>query len=65
MEEGLSDNLRTLNLIKEQSNKLVSGLNFTVDCQEMNDDNKCPMLDLKVWREHSREGCAVIRHTYY
>ena len=31
----------------------------------MNPDNKCPMLDLKVWKEHSKEGFAVIRHTYY
>ena len=50
---------------KEEANRLVSGLTFTVDSQEKIKDNKCPMLDLKVWRELGKEGCAVIRHTYY
>ena len=47
IEEGRSDNERTLDLIKEEANKLVPGLRFTVDCQEKNSDGHCPMLDLK------------------
>ena len=65
IEEGTWDSERTLNLIREEANKLVSGLKFTIDSQKKNKDNKCPMLDLEVWKEVRNEGCAVIRHTFY
>ena len=38
---------------------------FTVDSQEQLSDNKCPMLDLKVWKEKDHGGQTVIRHTFY
>ena len=64
MEEGLSDSMRTLELIREEANVQVKGLKFTVDSQEKNPDGKCPMLDLKVWKEQTEEG-VTIRHTFF
>lgn len=64
-QEGISDNEKTLDLIREETNKLIPGLKFTVDCQERNGDNRCPMLDLKVWKEIGHDGCVVIRHTFF
>ena len=42
---------RTLDSIREEANELIKGLKFTVDCRERNGDGRCPMLDLKVWKE--------------
>ena len=48
LEANTSDSERTLELIREEADKLIKGLRFTVDSQEKNKDNRCPMLNLKV-----------------
>ena len=50
----MSDNERTLELIRKGATMLVKGLSFTVDSQEIHEDGRCPMLDLKVWKEKGR-----------
>ena len=64
MEGSVSDSERTPDLLREEGSRLVKGLSFTVDCQERNPDGKCPMLDLKVWKE-TEGDCATIRHMFY
>ena len=63
--EETSDSERTLDLVREEANKIIPGLQFTIDCQEKNPDNKCPMLDLKVWKEVGQDGITTIHHTFY
>ena len=72
MEGSISDSERTLDLIRKEASRLVKGLSFTVDCQENNTDRKCPMRDLKVWKEKDQDGqiikdreCDTLNHMYH
>ena len=51
-------------LIREQADRIIPGLAFTMDLPEDNANGKCPMLDLKVWVEKEGESC-IICHTFY
>ena len=64
-QEGKSDTLRTMELIWQVGNTLVPGLKLTIDLTELPDDGKCPMLDIKVWKEDTKEGFSVVRHSFY
>ena len=55
-QEGKSDTLRTMELLRQVGNTLVPGLKLTIDLPELHDDGKCPMLDIKVWKEETKEG---------
>ena len=48
-EEGKTDTLRTMELIREVGNTLVPGLKLTIDLPEFHPNGKCPMLNIQVW----------------
>ena len=50
-ERGESDDVQSLRLLREEADRMVAGLWFTVDLHSNHPDNKCPMLDVKVWKE--------------
>ena len=43
---------------------IIPCLTFTSDLAEDNIDERCLMLDLKVWAE-TGDGACVIHHTFY
>ena len=52
--------------MREEADRLLPGLKFTVDLPEDNKDGRCPMLDLKVWTDNNGEdGVCQIRHTFF
>ena len=63
-ESGESDVSRTMELIRELSDKLIPGLKFTKDLPELHASGRCLMLDIQVWLE-KRKGYSVIRHSFY
>ena len=42
------ESARTLELIKEAANRKLPGIEFTVDLPQMQQYQRCPMLDLEV-----------------
>ena len=45
-QEGKTDILRTMELIRQVGNILVPGLKLTIDLPEFHPDSRCPMLDI-------------------
>ena len=48
MEENKSDMEKTMILVKELGDKLVSGIKLAIDVPEYHDYRKCLMLDIQV-----------------
>ena len=65
IKEGKSDAKRTMDLVVEESSKVLPGIRFTADLPECNESGRCPVLDLEVWAAHTEEGKMRIRHTFY
>ena len=49
--EEESPEARTMRLIREEGSRVVPGIRFTSDLPKSHGDNKCLILDLKVWAE--------------
>ena len=49
--EDVSDEERTMELVRELADTLVPGLRFTKDIPGYHTNGKCPMLDVQVWLE--------------
>ena len=64
-QEGKNDTLRTMELIRQVGNTLVPCLKLTIDLPEFHTDGKCPMQDIQVWKENTREGFWIVRHSFY
>ena len=56
---------RTANFIQSVADDIFGCLRFTADCPSNNDDNRMPVLDLKVWLEKCPDGTNRIRHVFY
>ena len=48
-EPPVSDELRTMSLIREAADEVIPWLSFTLDVPELHASNKVPMLDIEVW----------------
>ena len=59
IEVGAEDEVQTLELVRQEGDRQVLGLRFMVDLPSKHPDGRCPMLDLKVWKEESDEGGGV------
>ena len=61
---GLPEDLRTMLLYKSIANDIHPSTQVEVDCPSKHDDNRMPLLDLKVWVEN-KNGRSVIMHEHY
>ena len=52
--------IRTMNLIKKIANEVHPMIKFTVDAPSNHDDNKMPVLDLKVWLDNANQSINYI-----
>ena len=64
-DEGVEDDLRTMNLLKTIANDITQCVQFTVDCPSLNQDRRVPVLDLgvsvedgQVVHDHYEKPCA-------
>ena len=48
---GIKEDLRTMLFFKEIGNDINPSVQLEVDCPSKHDDNRMPLLDLKVWVE--------------
>ena len=64
-QEGKTDTLRTMELIRQVGNTLLPGLKLTIELPELHPESKCPMLDIQVWKEDTSEGFWIVRHSFY
>ena len=57
-DEGISDNERTMTLIKQIGNDIHPSIQLVVGYPSKHQDRKLPILDLKVWIEakENRKG---------
>ena len=54
LESGVTNEMRTMNLIREAAGDMIPWLKFTHDLPEMHETKKVPMLDIQVWIDHSQ-----------
>ena len=64
-DEGIEEDLRTMNLLKTIANDITECVQFTVDCPSLNQDKRVPVLDLgvsvedgQVVHDHYEKPCA-------
>ena len=63
---GAVNDMRTFPWIKEEADRLIPGLMFTVDLPRNHIEEKCPMLVLKLSQDvDTNAGTVRIRHSYY
>ena len=57
----MSDETRTMNLIREAADSIIPWLHFTLDLPELHHNLKVPMLDMEVWvdRKEGREDVLM------
>ena len=57
----VSDELRTMSLIREAADEVIPWLSFTLDVPELHVNYKVPMLDIEVWvdRTEGREDILM------
>ena len=55
---------RTIELIKEIGESIHSSIEIETDCPSNHEDNKLPLLDLKVWLQE-KDGKKYIMHEHY
>ena len=56
---------RTAVFIQSVANDIFGCLSFTYDCPSNNEDQRMPVLDLKVWMDRCEDGTNRIRHDFY
>ena len=50
---------------KEMASDIQEHLRFTMEIQEMNENNRVPMLDIEVWREEDEQGKQRVKHGFF
>ena len=61
---GIKEDLRTMLLFKEIGNDIHPSVQLEVDCPSKHDDNRMPILDLKVWVEKIEERSKIMHEHY-
>ena len=56
---------RTMELLKIIGNEIHPSIQITIECPSNFNDNKMPMLDIKVWLEYDETGRPKVMHEYY
>ena len=72
------DDVRYIGIIREVGNEIHPSIQLEMDCPSLHDDQKLPLLDIKMWTEklsdreketnsseNGREGKSIIMHEYY
>ena len=62
---GVADDLRTMLIYQSVGNSIHSSIQLEIDCPSNHDDDKMPILDLKVWIEELQNGGSRIMHEFY
>ena len=58
------DEVRTAQIIALIANQIEPGLSVTIDCPNLNEDKRMPVLDLKIWVDNDRE-VPQITYSFY
>ena len=65
MEATDSDEMRTMKLIQQAANEIVTWLDFTLDLPELHQNGKVPMLDVEVWVDRRQGREDVLMWDFY
>ena len=64
-DEALPEDLRTMLLYKSVGNSIHSSIQLEIDCPSNHDDQKMPILDLRVWMEALDDQGSRVMHEFY
>ena len=62
--DGKAYDARVMDIVKSVANDIHQSIRVELDYPSKHEDNKIPILDLKVWVER-REGTNLILHEFY
>ena len=63
-DEGIPDDKRTMILLQSVASHIHPSIKLTIDYPSNHEDNKVPMLDLKLWIQEFQDGIKIMYEHY-